>query len=117
MTLDPDRCYRALLSRDRRFDGRFFTGVVTTGVYCRPICPAVTPRRKNVRFFPCAAAAEEEGFRPCRRCHPEASPRTPAWFGTSATVSRALRLIHDGELDHRLLVAHPRLLDASCWTM
>jgi AraC family transcriptional regulator of adaptative response / DNA-3-methyladenine glycosylase II len=97
--LDPDTCYRALATRDRRFDGRFFTGVRTTGVYCRPICPAPTPRRENCVFLACAAAAESAGFRPCRRCRPEASPGTPAWIGTSATVSRALRLIGDGTLD------------------
>jgi len=97
--LDPDLCYRALLSRDPRFDGRFFTGVTTTGIYCRPICPARTPKLQNVRFFVCAAAAEEAEFRPCRRCRPDAAPGTPAWLGTSATVSRALRLIAEGALD------------------
>lgn len=99
MTLDPDICYRAVASRDARFDGRFFTGVTSTGIYCRPVCPARTPRRENVRFFACAAAAEEAGFRPCMRCRPETSPGTPAWAGSSATVSRALRLIDDGFLD------------------
>jgi AraC family transcriptional regulator of adaptative response / DNA-3-methyladenine glycosylase II len=98
MNLDAANCYRALSARDARFDGRFFTGVVTTGVYCRPVCPARTPFRKNVRFFSSAAAAERGGFRPCRRCRPESSPGTPAWAGTSATVSRALRLMaSDGE--------------------
>jgi AraC family transcriptional regulator of adaptative response / DNA-3-methyladenine glycosylase II len=97
--LDPDRCYRALRSRDARFDGRFFTGVKTTGVYCRPICPARTPKRENVLFYACAAAAEDAGFRPCLRCRPEASPGTPAWSGTSATVARALRHIEAGALD------------------
>ena len=100
MGLDLDSCNRARLSRDLRFDGRFFVAVVTTGIYCRPICPAPPARRTNIRFYPCAAAAEEEGFRPCRRCRPETSPGTPAWLGTSATVSRALRLISDGWLDH-----------------
>jgi AraC family transcriptional regulator of adaptative response / DNA-3-methyladenine glycosylase II len=97
--LRPERCYRALVSRDSRFDGRFFVGVRTTGVYCRPICPARTPLRRNVRFFTCAAAAEEAGFRPCRRCRPETAPGTPAWVGSSATVTRALRLIASGSLD------------------
>jgi AraC family transcriptional regulator of adaptative response / DNA-3-methyladenine glycosylase II len=97
--LDADACYRALSTRDRRFDGRFFTGVRSTGIYCRPICPAPTPRRENCVFLACAAAAETAGFRPCLRCRPEASPGTPAWLGTSATVSRALRLIGDGALD------------------
>jgi AraC family transcriptional regulator of adaptative response / DNA-3-methyladenine glycosylase II len=99
MELDGDVCYRALRSRDARFDGRFFIGVTTTGIYCRPVCPARTPLRKNVKFFACAAAAEAAGFRPCRRCRPETSPGTPAWAGTSSTVARALRLIGDGGLD------------------
>lgn len=99
MDLDAARCYHALVSRDRRFDGRFFTGVVTTGIYCRPVCPSPPPRLKHVRFFACAAAAEAGGFRPCRRCHPEAAPGTPGWLGTSAVVSRALRLIADCALD------------------
>jgi AraC family transcriptional regulator of adaptative response / DNA-3-methyladenine glycosylase II len=97
--LDPDRCYRALASRDSRFDGRFFVGVRTTGVYCRPVCPAPRPKARNVDFYPCAAAAEEAGFRPCRRCRPETAPGTPAWCGTSATVTRALRLIGDGAME------------------
>lgn len=99
MVIDDDICYRALKTRDARFDGRFFTGVKTTGIYCRPVCPARTPLRKNVTFFACAAAAESAGFRPCRRCRPETSPGTPAWLGTSSTVSRAVRLIHEGYLD------------------
>jgi AraC family transcriptional regulator of adaptative response / DNA-3-methyladenine glycosylase II len=97
--LDDAVCYRALLTRDARFDGRFFVAVRTTGIYCRPICPARTPKRENVTFYRCAAAAEAAGFRACRRCHPEASPGTPAWNGTSAVVSRALRLIEDAALD------------------
>lgn len=97
--LDADTCYRAVQGRDARFDGRFFTAVRTTGVYCRPVCPAVTPLRRNVEFYACAAAAEQAGYRPCRRCRPEASPGTPAWVGTSATVSRALRFIAEGALD------------------
>ena len=99
MNLDPDTCYRALRTRDPRFDGRFFTAVRTTGIYCRPVCPARTPKRENCVFLPCAAAAQEAGYRPCLRCRPEASPGTPAWLGTSATVSRGLRLIADGALD------------------
>ena len=99
MQLAPDICYRALRTRDARFDGRFFVAVRSTGVYCRPICPASTPKRENCLFLPCAAAAQEAGFRPCLRCRPEASPGTPAWLGTSATVSRALRLIGEGLLD------------------
>jgi len=99
MTLNDDICYKALLSRDPRFDGRFYTCVKTTGIYCRPVCPAVTPRRKNVVFLPSAAAAEAADFRPCRRCRPETSPGTPAWLGTSVTVTRGLRLINEGYLD------------------
>jgi len=99
MKLDQDICYRALRTRDRRFDGRFFTGVTSTGIYCRPVCPARTPKAANCTFFTCAAAAEEAGFRPCLRCRPETSPGTPAWAGTSATVNRALRLINEGALE------------------
>ena len=97
--LDPDLCHRALLARDVRFDGRFFTGVRTTGVYCRPVCPARTPRRENCRFFPSAAAAEGAGFRACLRCRPETAPELGAWRGTSNTVARALALIEAGALD------------------
>lgn len=97
--LDDDICYRAFTSRDRRFDGRFVTAVLTTGIYCRPGCPARTPARRNVRFFACPAAAESAGFRPCLRCRPETAPGSPAWSGTSATVARALRLIDEGALD------------------
>lgn len=99
MELDPTPCYQAMLQRDRRFDGRFFVGVRTTGVYCRPICPAPTPKLINVQFYACAAAAEAAGFRPCLRCRPETSPGTPAWLGSSAVVSRAMRLIREGALD------------------
>ena len=89
MKLDWKICSRARLSRDARFDGKFFIGVVGSGVYCRPICPAPTAKEKNVRYFSSAAAAAEAGFRPCLRCRPECSPGTPAWLGTSNTVSRA----------------------------
>ncbi len=97
--LDDLACYRAFTSRDRRFDGRFVTAVLTTGVYCRPGCPARRPARRNVRFFACPAAAESAGFRPCLRCRPETAPGSPAGSGTSATVARALRLIDEGALD------------------
>ena len=90
---------RARLSRDARFDGRFFVGVKTTGIYCRPVCPAVPPKSENVNFYPTAAAAAEAGYRPCLRCRPECAPGTPAWNGTSTTVRRGLRLIANGELD------------------
>ncbi len=99
MELDAARCYRALRSRDRRFDGRFFVAVTTTGIYCRPICPSPPPRAHNVRFFACAAAAQQAGFRPCLRCRPESAPGTPAWEGSPAVVRRALRLIAQGGLD------------------
>ncbi|MFB3069919.1 MAG: bifunctional transcriptional activator/DNA repair enzyme AdaA, partial [Gemmatimonadales bacterium] len=90
---------RARLSRDARFDGQFFVAVRTTGIYCRPICPAVAPKRENVSFYPSAAAACEAGYRPCLRCRPECAPGTPAWSGTSTTVRRGLRLISEGALD------------------
>ncbi len=90
---------RARLSRDARFDGHFFVGVKTTGIYCRPVCPANPPKARNVEYFPSAAAASEAGFRPCLRCRPECAPGTPAWHGTSTTVRRGLRLIANGALD------------------
>src|SRR5215471_5822288 len=90
---------KARLTRDARYDGQFFTGVTSTGIYCRPICPAPPAKAVNVRYFPSAAAAAEAGFRPCLRCRPEAAPGTPAWAGASASVARALRLIGEGALD------------------
>jgi AraC family transcriptional regulator of adaptative response / DNA-3-methyladenine glycosylase II len=99
MILDPEACYRAVKTRDSRFDGRLFVGVHSTGIYCRPICPARTPKFENLSFFTNAAAAQEAGFRPCLRCRPECSPEIGAWRGTSNTVSRALALIGDGFLD------------------
>ena len=97
----PDRevCYRALESRDPRFDGLLFVGVKSTGIYCRPVCPARTPKFEHCRFFGSAAAAQEAGFRPCLRCRPETAPDMASWRGTSNTVSRALALITDGALD------------------
>src|SRR5262249_12104456 len=89
MELDPTVCYQAALSRDPRFDGRFFGGAVTTGVYCRTVCRVRIPKPENIRWFACAAAAEAAGFRPCRCCRPEAAPGTSAWLGSSAVVSRA----------------------------
>jgi AraC family transcriptional regulator of adaptative response / DNA-3-methyladenine glycosylase II len=97
--LDSRTCDRARLARDRRFDGRFFTGVMTTRIYCRPTCPVKPAKSRNVVFFPTAAAAERAGFRPCLRCRPETAPGTPAWHGAAASVSRALRLIERGFLD------------------
>jgi len=97
--LDQAACYRAVLTRDARFDGRFFSGVTSTGIYCRPVCPARTPRPENMIFYPSAAAAEDAGFRACLRCRPETAPDMGAWRGTSNTVSRALSLIEAGALD------------------
>ncbi|MDY7230631.1 AlkA N-terminal domain-containing protein [Hyalangium rubrum] len=97
--LDQDLCYRALTGRDARFDGRFFVCVKTTRIYCRPVCPARTPKRENCIFVPSAAAAEALGYRSCLRCRPETAPGTPAWAGSEASVARALRLIEEGALD------------------
>lgn len=96
---ERDVCYRALQSRDARFDGLLFVGVTSTRVYCRPVCPARTPNPENCRFFGSAAAAQDAGFRPCLRCRPETAPDLASWRGTSNTVSRALALIADGALD------------------
>lgn len=97
--LDQDLCERARVARDPAFDGLFFTGVRTTRVYCRPVCPVRPAKPANVSFYPSAAAAERAGFRPCLRCRPETAPGSPAWRGTASTVGRALRLIDDGFLD------------------
>ncbi|HWC35860.1 MAG TPA: Ada metal-binding domain-containing protein [Mycobacteriales bacterium] len=99
MREDPDRCYRAVASRDARFDGRFVTAVTTTGIYCRPSCPAQTPKRQNVRFYPCAAAAVAAGFRACKRCRPEAAPGSREWDVRGDLAARALRAIAAGALD------------------
>ena len=99
MELDFERCYRAADSRDQRFDGWFYTAVKTTGIYCRPSCPAVTPKRANVTFFPSAAAAQRSGFRACRRCRPDAAPGSPEWDMRADVVGRAMRLISDGVVD------------------
>ena len=97
--LDRRALDRARVSRDPRFDGKFFIAVTSTRVYCRPVCPVPSPKSANVRYYASAAAAAEAGYRPCLRCRPEAAPGTPAWLGTSAVVRRALRLIHEGALD------------------
>ena len=106
--LDHETCYRAVSSRDARFDGWFVTAVTTTGIYCRPSCPATTPKRRNVTFHPTAAAAQLAGFRACRRCRPDASPGSPEWNVRSDTVARAMRLIGDGVVDrmHALVPGH-----------
>ena len=111
--LDPDRCYEAIRSRDARLDGRFFTAVTTTGVYCRPSCPARTPRRENVRFFATAAAAQAAGFRACLRCRPDAAPGSPEWDLRADLSGRALRLIADGVVDREGVAGLARRLGYS----
>ncbi|HET8727777.1 MAG TPA: Ada metal-binding domain-containing protein [Alphaproteobacteria bacterium] len=97
--LDRETCDRARLARDPAFDGLFFSGVRTTRIYCRPICPVRPARSVNVTFYPTAAAAERAGYRPCLRCRPETAPGSPAWTGTASTVTRGMRLIGEGFLD------------------
>jgi AraC family transcriptional regulator, regulatory protein of adaptative response / methylated-DNA-[protein]-cysteine methyltransferase len=97
--LDFAAQYEAFQRRDPTFDGVVFVAVKTTGIYCRPVCPARTPFSRNIRFYPSAAAAERAGFRPCLRCRPETAPFCPAWKGTRTTVERALNLIEQGALD------------------
>jgi AraC family transcriptional regulator of adaptative response / DNA-3-methyladenine glycosylase II len=97
--LDDDRRYQAAVSKDPRFDGVFFTAVTSTGIYCRPSCPAITPKRENMRFYRSAAAAQEAGFRACKRCRPDASPGSPEWNIRADVVGRAMRLIADGVVD------------------
>jgi AraC family transcriptional regulator of adaptative response / DNA-3-methyladenine glycosylase II len=99
MNLDWQTCSRARVTRDARFDGKFFIAVLSTRIYCRPICPVRTVKESSVRYYPSAAAAAEAGFRPCLRCRPESCPGTPAWMGTSSTVTRALRLIGESGLE------------------
>ncbi len=98
--LDFEACNTARLQSDTKYDGVFFVAVKTTKIYCRPICPAKPPLRKNISFYPSAAACEEKGFRPCLRCRPETAPFSPAWNGTKTTVARALKLIEQGALDN-----------------
>jgi AraC family transcriptional regulator of adaptative response / DNA-3-methyladenine glycosylase II len=97
--LDADRCYRAVESKDRRFDGVFYTAVRTTGIYCRPSCPAVLPKRKNVEFFVTAAAAQQAGFRACKRCRPDLTPGSPEWDINADVAGRAMRMIADGVVE------------------
>ncbi|MEV0245159.1 Ada metal-binding domain-containing protein [Nocardia sp. NPDC050712] len=99
MALDFERCYRAVSTRDSRFDGQFFTAVRTTGIYCRPSCPAITPKPTNVSFLPTAAAAQQAGFRACRRCLPDAAPGSPLWNTRADLAARAMRLIGDGVIE------------------
>ncbi|RCV55445.1 AlkA N-terminal domain-containing protein [Marinitenerispora sediminis] len=97
--MDDEHCYRAMSSKDARFDGWFYVAVTSTGIYCRPSCPAVTPRRENTRFFPTSAAAQAAGFRACKRCRPDAAPGSPEWNVRADVVGRAMRLIADGAVD------------------
>ena len=99
MTIESEHCYRAARAKDPRFDGWFFTAVTSTGIYCRPSCPAMTPKRENVRFYPTAAACQQAGFRACKRCRPDASPGSPEWNVRGDVVARAMRLIADGVVD------------------
>lgn len=99
LELNPELCRQARLSRDPRFDGEFFLAVRTTGIYCRPICPARAPAEKNVTYYPSAVQAARAGYRPCLRCRPESAPDSPAWQGSSTTVQRALELIKQGALN------------------
>ncbi len=100
-SLDPQICRKARLSRDPRFDGEFFLAVTSTGIYCRPVCPARPPREANVRYYRTAAEASQKGFRPCLRCRPESAPSSPAWQGTSTTVARAMQMINEGALNQQ----------------
>ena len=113
MRLDTEICERARQSRDPRFDGRFFIGVLTTGIYCRPICPVKAPKAENVRFYASAAAAAEGGFRPCLRCRPELSAGTPDLAGRSRIVDRCLRLIAEGEAEEGGVERLARLLEVT----
>jgi AraC family transcriptional regulator of adaptative response / DNA-3-methyladenine glycosylase II len=99
MHTDRDRCLRAVRARDARFDGWFFIAVRTTGIYCRPSCPVAPPKVENMTFYPSAAAAQQAGFRACKRCRPDASPGSPAWNERADLVARAMRLIADGVVD------------------
>jgi len=111
MIRDFEHCYRAVRSRDARFDGWFFTAVSTTGIYCRPSCPAVAPKKGNVTFHPTAAAAQRAGFRACKRCRPDAVPGSPEWDARADLAGRAMRLIADGVVDREGVVGLARRLN------
>jgi len=102
-TLDPKRCRQARLARDSRYDGVFFVAVRTTGIFCRPICPAVAPKEKNVHYYPEASLAMQAGYRPCLRCRPDSAPQSSAWKGTLTTVQRGVKLIEQGALQNGTL--------------
>ena len=99
MNIDFNTCYDAVKKRSRDYDGVFYTGVSSTGIFCRPVCPAITPKPENCDFYPSAAAAMQAGYRPCLRCRPETAPNSPAWNGVKTTVKRAMDLIDQGALD------------------
>ncbi|SHE44957.1 DNA-3-methyladenine glycosylase II [Modicisalibacter ilicicola DSM 19980] len=101
--LDRETCHQARLSRDARFDGHFFTAVKSTGIYCRPVCPATPPQEHNVAYFTTAVEAAQAGYRPCLRCRPDSAPGSPAWKGVDTTLERALRLINEGALQEGTL--------------
>src|SRR2546430_8432815 len=113
MVPDFDRSYGAVRTGDARFDVCFFTAVTSTGIYCRPSCPALTPKRSNVRFFASAAAAQLAGFRACKRCRPDATPGSPEWNGRADLVARAMRLIADGIVDREGVAGLARRLSYS----
>ncbi|HZF59475.1 MAG TPA: Ada metal-binding domain-containing protein, partial [Rubrobacter sp.] len=113
MVRDFEHRYRAVRSRDARFDGWFFVAVTSTGIYCRPSCPAVTPKRSNVRFYPTAATAQRNGFRACKRCRPDTVPGSPEWDARADAVGRAMRLIADGVVDREGVAGLARRL---CYT-
>jgi AraC family transcriptional regulator of adaptative response / DNA-3-methyladenine glycosylase II len=111
--VDDRQQYEAAVSKDARFDGVFFIAVTSTGIYCRPSCPAITPKRANMRFYPSAAAAQEAGFRACKRCHPDASPGSPEWNVRADLAARAMRLIGDGMVDREGVTGLARRLGYS----
>lgn len=113
MALSFQQCERARRARDHRYDGRFFTAVKTTGIYCRPVCPAPQPKSRNVEYFDTSAQAAQQGYRPCLRCRPETAPHSPSWQGSVTTVRRAVRLIHDGELSDQSLASFAERLGVS----
>ena len=111
--MDDEQRYEAAVSKDARFDGVFFIAVTSTGIYCRPSCPAITPKRANMRFYPSAAAAQEAGFRACKRCHPDASAGSPEWNVRADLACRAMRLISDGIVDREGVAGLARRLGYS----
>src|SRR3546814_17798578 len=114
MHTDREACYQAVKSKDRRFDGIFYTAVRTTGIYCRPSCPARTPAIKNVTFHPTAAAAQSAGFRACKRCLPDATPGSPEWDVAADVAGRAMRLINAGVIEREGVAGLAQIGRASC---